>query len=88
MLPSLPPVPAFPNPILSEQTPVRVQKGDKNGDKTEDGEQGGQKKPAVTCCYDWLYEVERRRIELPTCTLRTYRSPKLSYRPGFYFYRP
>ncbi len=25
--------------------------------------------------------MERRRIELPTCTLRTYRSPKLSYRP-------
>ena len=25
--------------------------------------------------FNYLNQVERRRIELPTCTLRTYRSP-------------
>ena len=43
------------------------------------------KKPYATRCHVRLYEVERRRIELPTCTLRTYRSPKLSYRPDSLF---
>ena len=50
--------------------PRQSRKGTKSGTRREEAERG-QKKPCVTRCYARLYEVERRRIELPTCTLRT-----------------
>ena len=34
-----------------------------------------EEKPYVTRCHVRLYEVDRRRIELPTSALRTQRSP-------------